>query len=362
MPPLLAGDPAPYFVASSATRPTYVFDTAAGRYVVLCFLGAAGHPGAAGALALAEARGDLFDDANASFFGITGAASDLAEGRLADRLPGRRFLADPHGLIAASYLRGRDGETTGWFLLDPTLRVLDSGRLEEGERILARLAALPPAPLHAGQEPWAPVLLAPRVFEPGFCDALVAYYREKGGEDSGFMRDVGGRTVGVIDHAHKRRSDCVIEDEALRTEARTRIEKRLLPLIRRFLGFEATRMERYIVACYDGGTGGHFRAHRDNTTKGTAHRRFAVTLNLNDGFEGGELRFPEFGTRTYRAPPGGAIVFSCAMLHEATPVTSGERFAFLPFLYDEAGAKLREANARFLDNGAGNYVANAAAG
>ena len=65
-----------------------------------------------------------------------------------------------------------------------------------------------------------------------------------------------------------------------------------------------------------------------------------MTINLNaDDYEGGDLRFPEYGPRTYRAPTGGAIVFSCSLLHEATPVTKGRRFAFLPFLYDEDGAQ-----------------------
>ena len=80
-----------------------------------------------------------------------------------------------------------------------------------------------------------------------------------------------------------------------------------------------------------------------------AHRRFAVSVNLNTGeFEGGNLCFPEFGRATYCPPVGGAIVFSCSLLHEATPVTSGQRFVFLPFLYDEEAAKIRQENLRFL--------------
>jgi predicted 2-oxoglutarate/Fe(II)-dependent dioxygenase YbiX len=83
-----------------------------------------------------------------------------------------------------------------------------------------------------------------------------------------------------------------------------------------------------------------------------------VTVNLNaEEYDGGDLCFPEFGPRTYRAPTGGAVVFSCALLHQATPVTRGRRFAFLPFLYDEDGAKLREQNARFLEGEAANYRA-----
>jgi len=85
--------------------------------------------------------------------------------------------------------------------------------------------------------------------------------------------------------------------------------------------------------------------HRDNESFATQHRRFAVSINLNaEEFEGGDLRFPEFGPQTYQPPTGGAVVFSCSLLHEATPVTRGTRYATLPFLFDEAGAAVREKN------------------
>jgi predicted 2-oxoglutarate/Fe(II)-dependent dioxygenase YbiX len=113
-------------------------------------------------------------------------------------------------------------------------------------------------------------------------------------------------------------------------------------------------MERYIVCCYAAEDGGHFRAHRDNTTKGTAHRRFAVSVNLNEDFDGGEVSFPEFGSRSFKPPRGGAVVFSCSLLHAVSRVTRGHRYAFLPFLYDDAAARLREANTQFLAEG-GTY-------
>jgi predicted 2-oxoglutarate/Fe(II)-dependent dioxygenase YbiX len=189
------------------------------------------------------------------------------------------------------------------------------------------------------------VLILPRVFEPAFCRRLVALYEERGGGESGFMRDVGGKTVGILDPGHKRRKDLNIEEEALQAQIRARLNARLVPEIRRAFQFKATRIERYIVACYDAADKGFFRAHRDNTTLGTAHRRFAVTINLNTGeYDGGDLCFPEFGPQTYRAPAGGAVVFSCSLLHEATPVTEGVRYATLPFLYDDAAARVREAN------------------
>jgi predicted 2-oxoglutarate/Fe(II)-dependent dioxygenase YbiX len=189
------------------------------------------------------------------------------------------------------------------------------------------------------------VLVLPRVLEPALCGRLVALYEAGGGAESGFMVERDGRTVGVYDDSRKRRRDQPIEDRALQAAIRARIGRRIAPEMRKAFQFDPTRIERYIVACYDGASGGHFRAHRDNTTPATAHRRFAVTVNLNDDFEGGELWFPEFGPRRYRPPAGGAAVFSCSLLHEARPVAAGRRYALLPFLYDDAAARLREANA-----------------
>jgi predicted 2-oxoglutarate/Fe(II)-dependent dioxygenase YbiX len=111
---------------------------------------------------------------------------------------------------------------------------------------------------------------------------------------------------------------------------------------------EITRIERTIVACYDAAEAAHFRPHRDNTTRGTAHRKFAVTINLNDDYAGGDLAFPEYGPLSHRPPPGAALVFSCSLLHAVAPMRRGRRYAFLPFLYDEAGAQLRDANRAYL--------------
>ena len=67
---------------------------------------------------------------------------------------------------------------------------------------------------------------------------------------------------------------------------------------------------------------------------------FAMTLNLNAGeYEGGELRFPEYGPHLYSPGRGEAIVFSCSLVHEALDVTRGDRYVLLAFLYGEDGAR-----------------------
>ena len=186
------------------------------------------------------------------------------------------------------------------------------------------------------------MLIAPRIFEPELCDRLMTLHQADGGRFTGVMRDEGARTVAVMDDLKKRR-DVLVEDPGLQELLRDRLTRRLYPLIERALGFTVTRIERYVVSCYDAADGAVFHPHRDSTTFGTAHRKFACSINLNDGFSGGDLRFPEFGPKTYRPPPGGAVVFSCALLHEATRVTAGRRFAFLPFFYDEASAEVQAA-------------------
>ena len=75
-----------------------------------------------------------------------------------------------------------------------------------------------------------------------------------------------------------------------------------------------------------------------------AHRRFACSLNLNDDYQGGYLRFPEFGPQVYRPAAGACVIFSCSLLHQATRVTEGKRYAFLPFLHDQAAQKVRDQN------------------
>jgi predicted 2-oxoglutarate/Fe(II)-dependent dioxygenase YbiX len=124
--------------------------------------------------------------------------------------------------------------------------------------------------------------------------------------------------------------------------------------------YQPTRIERWMVGCYDSATGGFFRPHRDNTTAATAHRVFACTINLNaEDYEGGDLRFPEYGARSYRAPTGGAVIFSCSLLHEALPVTRGRRYALLPFFYDDAKAELRERNQIYLADNPDSHNAEA---
>jgi peroxiredoxin/predicted 2-oxoglutarate/Fe(II)-dependent dioxygenase YbiX len=352
------GEPAPWFTCRTPNKERFVFDTVAGRYVVLCFFGSAAEPGSARLLRRFAMLRQRFDDQSLSFFGVTVDPADERRQRVASSLPGMRYFWDFERKVSALYgaLQEPGCYQRVTYVLDPLLRVVavlpfqseDEAHMAALLAVLERLPQIAPAYPASGE---APVLILPRVFEPELCQTLIDYYGTQGGNASGFMQEIDGKTVQVFGRNHKVRRDCTLEEPLLREACQQRIQERVVPLLQRAFQFKATRMERYLIGCYDAEEGGHFRAHRDNTTKGTAHRGFAVSLFLNSGeYEGGYLRFPEFGSSLYAAPTGGVVVFSCGLLHEATPVTAGRRYMFLPFLYDEAGRRIREANQVFLQN------------
>jgi len=325
---------------------------------LLAFIGDGNNPAArAFTDTLAEANLPK-DDNELALFAVSREEQDQHNENLARVFKWGRVFHDPDMEIARSYGLVRKTEdglffTGGWYLLDPTLRVYSKGTLEEADKLISAIRSLPAAKDHAapGQELWAPVLMVPRVLSPRFCAHLIDLYRRGTAAPSGFMREIDGRTVPVMDTKFKRRCDVDIEDKETRDTLNRAISLRLKPEIKKAFQFNTTRIERYIVSRYGAEDAGYFKRHRDNTTSGTAHRRFAVSINLNaEDYEGGELMFPEFGTRTYKPPTGGAVVFSCSLLHEATPVTKGERFATLPFLYDDDAAKIRKQNKSKIDS------------
>ncbi|MBL1210762.1 2OG-Fe(II) oxygenase [Geminocystis sp. GBBB08] len=355
----LRGDPVPLFQCKSTSNPNFHFNTIAGRYVILCFFGSATAENTIKALSFFYQQiRPKFNDSDLCFFGVSVDPQDLELNRVQEIIPGIRFFWDFDLRVSNQYgALETQGDNILYhpftLILDPSLRVIANISLNDADvhnRTIANIINTLPSVDDYAQVPLtAPILIVPRIFEPEFCRQLINLYNQNGGSESGFMQEKDGKTIGIINNNFKRRQDYEIESEEIRSYMRECLGRRLLPEIKKAFQFEATRIERYIVACYDSESGGFFRPHRDNTTKGTAHRLFAVTINLNaEEYEGGDLCFPEFGRKTYRAPTGGAVVFSCSVLHEATPVTKGTRYATLPFLYNEEAAKIREENLKFL--------------
>ncbi|MGG5887498.1 2OG-Fe(II) oxygenase [Falsiroseomonas sp. HC035] len=249
-----------------------------------------------------------------------------------DRVGGAVHLFDPKGKLFLG-LGLPDG---GAAVISPRGQLHFS---QAGSSALeAALDALPPPASRAAvHHTLAPVLLVPNVLEPPLVAALLAHWQagEKSQDRVASAKAGAGAGPGI-----KRRTDVFLDDRALYAEFQRRLERRVLPEMWRAFRFRAASFEAPRIGCYAADVAGAFGAHRDNRTPFTAHRRFAMSLNLNTGdYRGGTLRFPEFGPDVYEPGTGGCAVFCCDLLHEALPVVEGRRFAIFTFFTDAEGAQ-----------------------
>jgi predicted 2-oxoglutarate/Fe(II)-dependent dioxygenase YbiX/peroxiredoxin len=355
-PKLILADPVPLFACRTLGGASFDLSVAAGRWIILCFLDSRAASRSAEEVAALASSSDLLDDDHLVVYAILSEPPADAAAFCAPGGEKIRFLLDHDGTISRAYGAYGSPRTV---VLDPMLRAIANIPWDypagHTQSLLELMKSLPAVDDAAGVPMTAPVLIVPRVLDHALCEFMIALYDRVGGEDSGFMLDVAGQTSTVVDHRLKRRSDLVVALPELREAIRSQIVRRLVPAIDCFFQFHATRMDRYVVACYDSALGGHFHRHRDNINAGAQHRRFAVSINLNRDFDGCDLMFPEFGRKVYRAPTAGALVFSCGALHQVTPVTRGKRYAFLAFLYGEADAARREANNALLHESEARY-------
>jgi predicted 2-oxoglutarate/Fe(II)-dependent dioxygenase YbiX len=210
-----------------------------------------------------------------------------------------------------------------------------------GDDALERAVATLPEPATGRvlRRSGAPLLLIPGVLEPDFVAKLRAHW-EKGEKTRDLVANAAGTSHGMAAAGIKRRADVFLDDRELYMGFQRRIERRVVPEMWRAFRFRAASFEAPRIGCYDSADAGAFGAHRDNRTPYTAHRRFAMSLNLNTGeYEGGAVRFAEFGPEEYEPEAGGCVIFCCDLLHEALPVTAGRRFAIFTFFTDAEGAQ-----------------------
>ena len=247
-------------------------------------------------------------------------------------------LVDPEGALA----RGFQVSGSALLVIDPVRRLAANVPWDDGaiDTLLTACRAIDQRTRPDTVEMQAPVLVIPQVFEPAFCARLIDYWVENEKQEnmvSSARTAAGERRA---DTTLKRRVDAVINDLEVTKEIAQRLGSRVGPMIWKGFRTVANGFETFRIGCYTAEDRSFFGRHWDNTTPGTAHRKLAMVVNLNaDDYEGGGLMFPEFGHQRFRAPTGAAVIFSCALLHEALPVTAGRRYGLFGFFHDEAGAK-----------------------
>ena len=180
----------------------------------------------------------------------------------------------------------------------------------------------------------APAIIVPNVFSPEFCKKCINAFHS----GHNFEGLVGAEQTNGYKPDTKIRRDHIVSGSLLE-EADYKLSRSFFPEIEKIFGFKVMHREFYKIGLYSGEKKGFFKQHRDNFDAPLGYRRIAATIQLSDDYEGGGLKFPEYDENIYRPPRGAGIAFSCQTVHEALPVTKGERYVMVLFLYgsqDEA--------------------------
>ena len=339
--PLEAGDPAPHVVALDETgeRAFSYADLVTGRPILLLFCPSDGEPPTA-LLAAFRDRGADFALLEANIYAVSRLPIEANRAAHAALRLSFKLLTDASGDIFRTY--GAEGATAA-VILDSNHRIArilrDSAPAALADAALAYLRqAFPPRGLRVQSQ--APILLLPRVLGELDCNRLIELFHQPVNvwASDGFRSDGHTKEQGdfKVDHAgsYGQLTEYVVRDPALQQFLDQRFGRRVAPEMRKAFQTGVTQREHYRIARYDSTAGGVLRPHRDNSTKETAHRRFTMTVNLNAGeYEGGALRFREYGDHFYEVERGTAVVWSATLLHEVTPVTKGARFVLGVHMY-----------------------------
>ncbi|MCH4091247.1 2OG-Fe(II) oxygenase [Acetobacter sp.] len=329
---ILTGDPAPLFLQKADTGwGHYSFDMAAGRYSLLIFMASAQSPPAACDTEAFRGLAEKRKSGVLEIFRVTGDSREISRPVSDHASRDSIVLFDDDQAVHRLYGAGPDEAL--WILVDPMLRIRQV--LPDSPDVANHLNKWLDKPPRFQNGP-IPALMLDNVLEPEFCQTLISYYHSQPQNFSGILtRDSDGTAIQTVSQSFKRRHDCVLRDKTLVQGLQARIIRRVVPEIRKSFQCTVTGMDRMIIGCYDAAELGGFGPHRDNTVKGAFHRLFAISLNLNHDFKGGELIFPEFSDQGFCPPTGGALIFSSALMHAVCPVTEGKRYACLPFAFNE---------------------------
>ena len=274
------------------------------------------------------------------------AAEDAMSNRQMQKDSGFRWpiLTDSTGALFASYgLHKLNDIDWRIVVLTPSRQVrgwIDSPEALQNtsDTLMEYLKLIDAADESRWNPPHAPVLLVPNVLSRAECAELIRSYESGGpftvrpprpGEFDGDYK------IPVYEHNRQDRVDHIIRDPQTIQLLDSRLFSRVVPMIQKAFNFDVNRHEDLHIARYVGKRGGHEMGHRDNTSAATAYRKFALSVNLNDDFEGGEVVFNEYSPKGYRSEPGTALVFSSSLLHEVKETTQGVRYNLISHFFNQ---------------------------
>ena len=173
------------------------------------------------------------------------------------------------------------------------------------------------------KEPHIPYLLIENALDKALLKKVIHFYDKQ--------KDAGK----LIAHQHSTKDrQHVHPDAMLEREIDHKLSRSVLPELRKVFYFDAQYRETYKICSYDGETSGRFHAHRD-TPAPYQHRKYALSLFLNDDYEGGEFVLPEYGLKI-KPTANTAFIFPGISTHQVLPVTKGSRMTIITFFVNGA--------------------------
>lgn len=182
-----------------------------------------------------------------------------------------------------------------------------------------------------------PYLIIDNVFSKELLKKIIDFYNQQKNNNK------------LIDHKHstKNRSH-VYPNIELEKEIDNKLSRNVLQELRKVFYFDAKYRETYKISSYDSVSSGRFHPHRD-TVSPYQHRKYAMSLLLNDNYEGGELYFPEYGIKI-KPKANTAIIFPGINTHQVLTVTKGSRMAMITFFVNGKTRPMYKFKSHFFDD------------
>jgi peroxiredoxin len=216
------------------------------------------------------------------------------------------WLADVKGVVNLALRTGAGFEASGVasFLVDSDQRVIALRGPEPGQAAWAYGAARAlraEAPLAMASN--APVLILPRALDLPTCRELLA------------------RCLPAP-------APLPLAEGPLAQAVARQLLRRIGPEVDKVFSFDDFRFEGLSLGQDEAAPEALRRVERrrDNRDVEQGGRSFSLILDLDaEGYEGGAIRFPEYGAHAYRPETGAALVHAGGLLRLVEPVTAGRR-------------------------------------
>ena len=166
-----------------------------------------------------------------------------------------------------------------------------------------------------------PFLLIENVLDETLLNKTIAFFNKK--KEEGKL---------IVHQSNTKDRQHVYPDVELEKELDHKLSRSLLPEVKKNFYFDVQYRELYKICCYDFDSSGRFHAHRD-TPLPFQHRKYALSLFLNDDYEGGDFVLLEYGVKV-KPKANTAIVFPGINTHQVLPVTKGSRMTLVSFFVD----------------------------